>query len=58
MLDLSLGVLGANGIVADGIPFALGATWAAAQRGQRRVAAAFFGDGGLASMPGSKGCGS
>jgi acetoin:2,6-dichlorophenolindophenol oxidoreductase subunit alpha len=46
--DLSLGVLGANGIVAGGIPFALGATWAASQRGERRVAAAFFGDGGLA----------
>jgi acetoin:2,6-dichlorophenolindophenol oxidoreductase subunit alpha len=46
--DLSLGVLGANGIVAGGIPFALGATWAAAQRGEHRVAAAFFGDGGLA----------
>lgn len=46
--DLSLGVLGANGIVAGGIPFALGATWAAAQDGDNRVAAAFFGDGGLA----------
>jgi len=46
--DLSLGVLGANGIVAGGIPFALGATWAAAQDGQTRVAATFFGDGGLA----------
>jgi acetoin:2,6-dichlorophenolindophenol oxidoreductase subunit alpha len=46
--DLSLGVLGANGIVAGGIPFALGATWAAGQRGEQRVAAAFFGDGGLA----------
>lgn len=46
--DLSLGVLGANGIVAGGIPFALGATWASAQDGRSRVAAAFFGDGGLA----------
>lgn len=46
--DLSLGVLGANGIVAGGIPFALGATWAAAQDGDNRVAATFFGDGGLA----------
>lgn len=46
--DLSLGILGANGIVAGGIPFALGATWAAAQDGQNRVAATFFGDGGLA----------
>ena len=46
--DLSLGVLGANGIVAGGIPFALGATWAAGQEGEHRVAAAFFGDGGLA----------
>jgi TPP-dependent pyruvate/acetoin dehydrogenase alpha subunit len=46
--DLSMGILGANGIVAGGIPFALGATWAAARDGENRVAAAFFGDGGLA----------
>jgi acetoin:2,6-dichlorophenolindophenol oxidoreductase subunit alpha len=46
--DLSLGVLGANGIVAGGIPFALGATWAASQDGKNLVAATFFGDGGLA----------
>lgn len=45
--DVSLGVLGANGIVVGGVPFALGSTWAARQRGEHRVAAAFFGDGGL-----------
>jgi pyruvate dehydrogenase E1 component alpha subunit len=45
--DLALGVLGANGIVVGGVPFALGAVWARRQRGERRVAAAFFGDGGL-----------
>lgn len=45
--DLSLGVLGANGIVAGGVPFALGAVWGAAQMGDERVAVAFFGDGGL-----------
>ena len=46
--DLSLGVLGANGIVVGGVPFGLGAVWASARRGQSRVAATFFGDGGLA----------
>lgn len=46
--DLSLGVLGANGIVVGGVPFGLGAVWAAGRRGETRVAAAFFGDGGLA----------
>jgi TPP-dependent pyruvate/acetoin dehydrogenase alpha subunit len=46
--DLSLGVLGANGIVAGGVPFALGAAWARRQLREAQVAVAFFGDGGLA----------
>lgn len=46
--DVSLGVLGANGIVVGGVPFALGAAWSFIQEGSRRVAVGFFGDGGLA----------
>ncbi|QMU80235.1 thiamine pyrophosphate-dependent dehydrogenase E1 component subunit alpha [Streptacidiphilus sp. PB12-B1b] len=45
--DLSLGILGANGIVGAGAPIAVGAAWAARQAGQDRVVAAFFGDGAL-----------
>jgi acetoin:2,6-dichlorophenolindophenol oxidoreductase subunit alpha len=45
--DVSLGILGANGIVAAGSPFAAGAAWAYRQAGSERVAATFFGDGGI-----------
>ncbi|MEV7781103.1 thiamine pyrophosphate-dependent dehydrogenase E1 component subunit alpha [Kitasatospora sp. NPDC088351] len=45
--DLSLGILGANGIVGAGAPIAVGAAWAARQAGEDRVAVAFFGDGAL-----------
>ncbi|MEV8326299.1 thiamine pyrophosphate-dependent dehydrogenase E1 component subunit alpha [Kitasatospora sp. NPDC056731] len=45
--DLSLGILGANGIVGAGAPIAVGAAWAARQAGDGRVAVAFFGDGAL-----------
>ncbi|MFE2410398.1 thiamine pyrophosphate-dependent dehydrogenase E1 component subunit alpha [Kitasatospora sp. NPDC059408] len=45
--DLSLGILGANGIVGAGAPIAVGAAWAARQAGGGRVAVAFFGDGAL-----------
>jgi pyruvate dehydrogenase E1 component alpha subunit len=44
--DLSVGILGANGIVAAGAPFAAGAAWAGRQDGTGVVAATFFGDGG------------
>jgi acetoin:2,6-dichlorophenolindophenol oxidoreductase subunit alpha len=44
--DLGLGILGANGIVAAGAPFAAGAAWAGRQDGTGTVAATFFGDGG------------
>jgi TPP-dependent pyruvate/acetoin dehydrogenase alpha subunit len=44
--DLSLGILGANGIVAAGAPIAAGAAWAAKARGDA-VAVTFFGDGGV-----------
>jgi len=43
--DLSIGMLGANGIVGGGIPQALGAALAAAYKGQDSVAVPFFGDG-------------
>ncbi len=44
--DLSIGVYGANGIVAAGAPHAAGAAWAFLQDGSGRVAASFFGEGG------------
>ncbi|WP_241002327.1 thiamine pyrophosphate-dependent dehydrogenase E1 component subunit alpha [Streptomyces sp. CB01881] len=45
--DLSLGILGANGIVGAGAPIAVGAAWAARQAGDGTVAVSFFGDGAL-----------
>ena len=44
--SIANGVLGANGIVGAGVPFALGAAWSAKTRGSDAVAVAFFGDGG------------
>ena len=46
--DLSLGVLGANGIVGAGIPIALGSAMAHAIRKTNGVAVSFFGDGAMA----------
>lgn len=43
--DLSLGMLGANGIVGAGSPIAVGAAFADKYRGNGAVAVAFFGDG-------------
>lgn len=43
--DLSLGILGANGIVGAGMPLATGAALAAKLRGKGQVVIAFFGDG-------------
>jgi pyruvate dehydrogenase E1 component alpha subunit len=45
--DVSLGIYGANGIVAAGAPIAAGAAWAGAQAGSDRVAVCFFGDGAV-----------
>jgi TPP-dependent pyruvate/acetoin dehydrogenase alpha subunit len=45
--DFDLGILGANGIVAGGIPIAVGASLAFSMRGERRVALSFFGDGAV-----------
>ena len=44
--DLSLGIYGANGIVAAGVPIAVGAAFAAKIRRTGAVAVAYFGDGG------------
>jgi TPP-dependent pyruvate/acetoin dehydrogenase alpha subunit len=43
--DFRVGMLGANGIVAGGIPHAVGAAWSAQYLGNGRVSVAFFGDG-------------
>jgi TPP-dependent pyruvate/acetoin dehydrogenase alpha subunit len=43
--DLSIGMLGANGIVGGGIPHAVGAAFAANYKGSDAVAIPFFGDG-------------
>jgi TPP-dependent pyruvate/acetoin dehydrogenase alpha subunit len=45
--DFDLGILGANGIVAGGIPIAVGAALAFSMRGDERVALSFFGDGAV-----------
>jgi acetoin:2,6-dichlorophenolindophenol oxidoreductase subunit alpha len=43
--DLSIGMLGANGIVGAGVSIATGAAFAARYRGTDAVAVSFFGDG-------------
>lgn len=45
--DVSLGILGANGIVGAGAPIATGAAWAAVRAESDRVAVSFFGDGAV-----------
>lgn len=45
--DFSVGMLGANGIVAGGLGIAAGAALSARYRGARQVAVGFFGDGGI-----------
>lgn len=47
MSDFELGILGANGVVAGGIPIAVGAGLSFKMRGERQVAMAFFGDGAV-----------
>lgn len=49
--DFSQGILGANGIVAAGVPIAVGAGLSAKYRGTDQVALCFFGDGAAASGP-------
>jgi pyruvate dehydrogenase E1 component alpha subunit len=45
IMDLSRGILGANGIVGAGIPIATGSAFSAKVRGTGQVTVAFFGDG-------------
>ena len=45
--DMSLGMLGANGIVGGGLGIATGAGLSAKIQGRQRVSVAFFGDGAL-----------
>ncbi len=45
LYDLEVGNLGANAVVAGGIPGIVGAALAFQMRGEQRVAVAFFGDG-------------
>jgi acetoin:2,6-dichlorophenolindophenol oxidoreductase subunit alpha len=49
--DFRVGMLGANGVVADGIPIAVGAAQAARLLGQDKVVACFFGDGAINRGP-------
>src|SRR3546814_19304744 len=46
--DPNIGILGANGIVAAGLPIAAGAATAAQLRADGSAAVAFFGDGAVA----------
>ena len=43
--DLSIGMLGANGIVGGGIPISVGAAFALKYQGRKNVVVCFFGDG-------------
>jgi TPP-dependent pyruvate/acetoin dehydrogenase alpha subunit len=49
--DFSVGMLGANGVVAAGIPIAVGAAHALRMRGTHDVVACFFGDGAINRGP-------
>ncbi len=49
--DFSVGMLGANGVVAAGIPIAVGAAHSAKIRGSDAIVACFFGDGAINRGP-------
>jgi acetoin:2,6-dichlorophenolindophenol oxidoreductase subunit alpha len=49
--DFSVGMLGANGVVAAGIPIAVGAAHALKLRGRPAIVACFFGDGAINRGP-------
>jgi acetoin:2,6-dichlorophenolindophenol oxidoreductase subunit alpha len=49
--DFSVGMLGANGVVAAGIPIAVGAAHALKIKGEPNVVACFFGDGAVNRGP-------
>jgi pyruvate dehydrogenase E1 component alpha subunit len=55
--DMSIGMLGANGIVAGGPPIAVGAAYGAAKiRNTDQVAVSFFGDGATNEGPFAEAC--
>ena len=47
IVDMSLGILGANGVVGGGLGIATGAALSAKLKGSNRISIAFFGDGAL-----------
>ena len=49
--DFSVGMLGANGVVAAGLPIAVGAAHALKVQGRQNVVACFFGDGAINRGP-------
>ncbi len=49
--DFSVGMLGANGVVAAGIPIAVGAAHGARIKGEAHVVVCFFGDGAINRGP-------
>jgi pyruvate dehydrogenase E1 component alpha subunit len=49
--DFDVGMLGANGVVAAGIPIAVGAAHSAKLRGSDAIVACFFGDGAINRGP-------
>ena len=49
--DFSVGMLGANGVVAAGMPIAVGAAHAVKVKGEKRIVACFFGDGAINRGP-------
>jgi pyruvate dehydrogenase E1 component alpha subunit len=49
--DFSVGMLGANGVVAAGMPIAVGAAHAIRIRHENRIVACFFGDGAVNRGP-------
>ena len=51
LADLKLGMLGANGIVADGVTIAAGAAHELKRAGRGDIAVTFFGDGGINRGP-------
>ena len=53
--DFSVGMLGANGVVAAGIPIAIGAAQSLKLRGVDAIAVSFFGDGAINRGPFAEG---
>jgi TPP-dependent pyruvate/acetoin dehydrogenase alpha subunit len=49
--EFALGILGANGVVADGVTIALGAAQAVKLKREDRIVVAFFGDGAMNRGP-------